>query len=218
MPKAPASGRAPGRSVAQAQYRQRAPHYDAELLVFEPVRAHAIALLGLRPGEQVLDVGCGTGLSFDGLRSRVGPRGRITGIEQCPEMLARAEARVAACHWGNVELVEAAASEAEFQGLADAALFHFTHDILRHEPSLDNVLAHLKPGARVVAVGLQWAPPWAWAANGFVMAAAMYSVSRLDGLVRPWELLAARLEDVEVESTGFGAIFLLRGLHAPRAH
>jgi SAM-dependent methyltransferase len=212
MPKAPASGRVPGRSVAQDQYSVRAPHYDTELLMFEPIRARAIALLELRPGERVLDVGCGTGLSFDGLRRRVGPKGRIVGIEQCAEMLVRAEARVAARHWSNVELIQTAVADAPLQGQVDAVLFHFTHDILRHEPSLDKVFAHLKPGARVVAAGLQWAPPWAWAVNGFVTLAALYSVSHLDGLVRPWELLAARLANVEVENAMFGGVFVARGV------
>lgn len=214
MSKHPASGREHGRSIAQEQYSARAAHYDTELLMFEPIRAHAIALLALRPGEQVLDVGCGTGLSFDGLRSRVGPKGRIVGIEPCPEMLVRAEERVAARHWGNVDLVQASAAEAKWQGQADAALFHFTHDVLRHEPSLDNVFAHLKPGARVVAVGLQWAAPWAWAVNGFVTLAALYSVSHLDGLERPWEHLAARLHDFRIESTWFGGVFLASGKRA----
>ena len=213
MPKAPAFGRARGRSIAQEQYSARAPHYDTELLMFEPIRAHAIALLGLRPGEQVIDVGCGTGLSFDGLRGRVGPRGQIVGIEPCPEMLARAEARVAARHWGNVDLVPAPAAEAPLDAKADAALFHFTHDVLRNEPSLNNVLAHLKPGARVVAVGLQWAPSWAWAINSFVTLAALYSVSHLEGLERPWELLAARLQDVRVDNTMFGGVFIAHGTY-----
>ena len=72
---------------------------------------------------------------------------------------------------------------------ADAALFHFTHDVLREDAALDNVLAHLKPGARVVATGLQWAPPWMWPTNGFVMAAALYSVTALESLARPWDKL-----------------------------
>lgn len=54
----------PNRSTALRQYRSRARIYDLELLLFEPVRQRAIDLLHLKNGDRVLDVGCGTGLSF----------------------------------------------------------------------------------------------------------------------------------------------------------
>ena len=56
----------PNRSTALRQYRSRARIYDLELLLFEPVRHRAIELLRLKKGDRVLDVGCGTGLSFTG--------------------------------------------------------------------------------------------------------------------------------------------------------
>lgn len=206
-------GRRPGGSLsqAQAQYRHRADRYDLELLPFEPVREEAIALLQPAPGATVLDVGCGTGLSFPALKQCIGPGGRIIGLDPSPEMLARARERVARHGWEGVELLEATAAAAPVHGRADAALFHFTHDVLRDAASLDHVLAHLKPGARVVASGLQWAPPWLPAANLFVLGAALYSVTRLSGLARPWDLLAQRLRDVEVRSRGFGSIYVLSG-------
>ncbi len=186
----PATRRAPDRSAALAQYRRRANLYDRELALFEPIRTDAIERLRLRRGDTVLDVGCGTGLSFQRLHDRVGKGGRIVGIEQCPEMMAKAQGRVEENRWHNVELVCAPAATAKVRGLADAALFHFTHDVLRERAAIGNVLAHLKPGARVVASGLQWAPAWAWPTNGFVLLAAMYSVTSLDGLGQPWDLLA----------------------------
>jgi trans-aconitate methyltransferase len=189
----------------------RAGIYDSELAPFEPIRAAAIERLGLEAGDWVLDVGCGTGLSFGLLQERVGAKGRITGIDQCPEMLAQARGRVKAQRWRNVELVERPAGRAGVRGRADAALFHFTHDILRDQAGLAHLVAHLKPGARVVASGLQWAPPWMVPTNAFVMMAAMHSVTSFEGLASPWDRLAAHLEGLHVDAMMFGGIYIASG-------
>lgn len=187
-----------------AQYQRRAATYDLELAAFEPIRRQAIERLALQPGETVLDVGCGTGLSLALLQQGVGPRGQVVGIEQCPEMIALARQRAGR----HVTLHCAPAEEAPIRGRADAALFHFTHDILRRPEALDHVLQHLKPGARIVATGLQWAPPWALPVNLFVWAAALRSVSSLQGLEQPWGLLGERVDQISLESLMLGAVFL----------
>ncbi|MCG2592696.1 methyltransferase domain-containing protein [Ramlibacter sp. XY19] len=208
----PSGGRRPpDLSAALLQYRRRADRYDLELLPFEPLRGEAIAQLDLHDGDTVLDVGCGTGLSFEALEQRIGPRGHIVGVDPSPDMLVRAVERITAHHWRNVELVRAGAADAPLQGRADAALFHFTHDVLRDPAALGHVLAHLKPGAHVAATGLQWAPPWMVATNAFVLGAALYSVSSLDGLDCPWDRLASHLDDVHVQSAWMGGIYILSG-------
>jgi SAM-dependent methyltransferase len=211
MPPSPVTRRAPDRLAALAQYQRRAGIYDAELALFEPIRADAVAALNLRHGHTVLDVGCGTGLSFALLHERIGAAGRIIGIEQCPEMMEQARARVRESHWHNVHLICEPAAAAHVRGQADAALFHFTHDILREDAALDNVLAHVKPGARVVATGLQWAPPWALPTNGFVMLAALHSVTSFEGLGHPWSKLALRLRDLDVQHSLMGGIYIASG-------
>jgi len=201
------------RHTALQQYRVRADLYDRELQPFEPLRLEAIERLALQPGEVVLDVGCGTGLSFAHLLEKLGDKGKVLGIEQCPEMFDKAQERVNASGWKKqVALLQASAEDAHWRGLADAAIFHFTHDVMRCPDALDNVLAHLKPGARVVATGLQWAAPWAGPVNCFVMGAALYSVSSLDGLNQPWSELAKRLKDFDRHDTWMGSVYMATGI------
>jgi len=200
----------PDRKAALDQYRRRASVYDLELLLFEPVRRQALAWLAPRAGDTVIDVGCGTGLSFEALHRAVGTRGHIVGIEQSPEMIDKARQRVQHHGWRNVRLLNAPAEDADIPGLADAALLHFTHDVLQNEAALANVVRHLKPGAVVVASGLKWAPVWALPVNLFVWPAALRSVSSLTGLHRPWQRLAGLLGEPELRFTLGGGVYLAR--------
>lgn len=200
------------RSAALEQYRARANFYDFELALLEPMRVQAIASLDLRPGETVLDIGCGTGLSFEALHAGVGARGRIVGVEQCPEMLEQARQRVARHGWKNLSLLCAPAESAKLSAKADAALFHFTHDILRQPEAIANVLRHLKPGARVVASGLKWVEPWGWPLNFFVLAAALHSMTTLEGLAQPWDRIAAQLNGLKLQATLGGGGYIASGV------
>jgi demethylmenaquinone methyltransferase/2-methoxy-6-polyprenyl-1,4-benzoquinol methylase len=74
-------------------YRRTAAGYDASTGPTWPIRMRCIEHLALRPGETVLDVGCGTGLSFEALLQGVGRSGRLVAFEQSPEMHAQARQR-----------------------------------------------------------------------------------------------------------------------------
>ena len=178
------------RTAALAQYRRRAGGYDLERAVVEPVRRAAIGRLARQSGERVLDVGCRTGLSFVILRQSVGATGSIVGIEQSTDMMAKARERVALNHRSKITLLCSPVETAAIAGHADAALFHFTHDILRQPEAIANVMRHLKTRARVVACGLKWADAWALPVNVFVLLAASYSTTTLQGLYEPWSGLA----------------------------
>ncbi len=71
-------------------YRRYARGYDLYFgALFQPGRRAVIARMNCRPGERILEVGVGTGLSLP----LYPPQVRVTGVDISREMLARAEAR-----------------------------------------------------------------------------------------------------------------------------
>src|SRR6476661_4174384 len=69
-------------------YRKKARHYDVTSRLYPvpgyPQGAHrhrAVHALGLRPGDSVIDIGCGTGLNFPLIEEAIGPGGQIVGVD-----------------------------------------------------------------------------------------------------------------------------------------
>jgi ubiquinone/menaquinone biosynthesis C-methylase UbiE len=200
----------PNRDSALAQYRSRAPIYDLELALLTPVRQRAIEMLGLKRGDNVLDVGCGTGLSFAALEQLIGAQGTVTGIEQSPEMLELARKRALENHWQNVTLIPSPIEDAAIPRAVDAALFHFTHDIMRTRNAVANVVKNVRPGGTIVAAGLKWAPLRSMALNPLVWGAAKRSTSTLEGLARPWSYLEQLVPNLLVEEMLAGTVFVVK--------
>jgi demethylmenaquinone methyltransferase/2-methoxy-6-polyprenyl-1,4-benzoquinol methylase len=196
---------------AAEKYRARAQGYDASAQATMAVRRRAVALLALRPGDAVLDVACGTGLSFELLVAGVGPSGRVSGLELSPEMMAVARERVRRHGWTNVSLVEAAAEDAELDGPFDAVLFHYTHDVLQSPQALRRILRALKPGARVALAGIKYPSAWLLPAWLYRLAKARPYVTTYRGLRRPWRGLQPFLESLHVEPVMLGTNYVASG-------
>ena len=98
--------------TVKAAYRRYARVYDALFgPVLQPGRKAVVKALGCRPGERVLEVGVGTGLSLP----LYPPHTRVTGIDVSTEMLDKARARVENRKLTNVEaLLEMNAEEMTF--------------------------------------------------------------------------------------------------------
>jgi phosphatidylethanolamine/phosphatidyl-N-methylethanolamine N-methyltransferase len=85
-----------------AAYRRYAPVYDFVFgRVFDPGRRRLVEALNCRPGDEVLEVGVGTGLSLRYYPSHA----RVTGIDMSPHMLARASMQVQRHGLRNVSLM-----------------------------------------------------------------------------------------------------------------
>jgi ubiquinone/menaquinone biosynthesis C-methylase UbiE len=61
------------------------------------------AILGLKPGQTVLDLGSGAGIDCFLASKKVGPKGSVIGVDMTPEMLARARENARKGGYHNVE-------------------------------------------------------------------------------------------------------------------
>ncbi|HVW33230.1 MAG TPA: methyltransferase domain-containing protein [Acidimicrobiia bacterium] len=199
-PTPPTERGAPDLDGARALYARHAEHYDVQTDWAGADRERVVDLLELSPGEAVLDVGCGTGLCFEAIRSRIGAGGRLVGVEPSIDMLGRAAERIARRRWANVDLrLGLAEEQLRPDDAFDAALFCFTHDVLRSPGALRAVVARLRPGGRVAAVGPMWAPWWAPAMNLLVWYVTSDYVTTFEGFSEPWSHLGALVPALEVE-------------------
>src|SRR5918999_769897 len=114
-------------------------------------RRIARLLLGLTPGDRVLDVACGTGNFTRDFARSVGGDGLVVGIDVSETMLTRAVADTAKAGLGQVAYVRGDAQElpfrdSSFDAVCCFAALHLFSDPLR---ALDRMAAVLTPGGRV---------------------------------------------------------------------
>jgi SAM-dependent methyltransferase len=142
--------------------REWALHAEALDRQLSPVSEVALAALAPRPGEHVLDLGCGSGATTAALCAAVGPSGQVTGIDISPDQVTAAKARP-----GNerARLLVADAQTHPFDhGVFDALFSRFGCMFFADPPAAyANLRRALKPGARAVLTA--WCPisrnPWA---------------------------------------------------------
>jgi SAM-dependent methyltransferase len=77
----------------QAFFGARAAGWEERFPDDGPRFARAVAELGVRPGDAVLDAACGTGRALPVLRAATGPAGTVVGVDLTTEMLTEAVTR-----------------------------------------------------------------------------------------------------------------------------
>ncbi|MFJ5304896.1 class I SAM-dependent methyltransferase [Streptomyces sp. NPDC088350] len=129
----------------QEFFGARAADWDSRFPDDGPAYAAAVAGLGLRTGDRVLDAGCGTGRALPPLRAAVGPSGVVVGADLTPAML-KAAVRAGRGPEGHLLLADVAALPLRSESL-DAV---FAAGLIAHLPQPD---ANLRELARVVRPG-----------------------------------------------------------------
>lgn len=134
-----------------------AKHYAAP-------RAAACAALDLKPGLTVLDLPCGTGLSFPGIAPAIGPEGLLLGADLSAGMLKQAKKKAEQQGWSQVVTLQADASTITPSQLEEAAGRPVSIDRLQiflgmtcfpdWRNTFTNLWTLLEPGGRCVVVDI----------------------------------------------------------------
>jgi ubiquinone/menaquinone biosynthesis C-methylase UbiE len=130
------------------EYGRLAPSYEAKWSFYvEATTRETLARLTLRPGERLLDVGCGTGALLYAVSQRQ-PGAQLSGVDPVPEMLAVARRRLPP----EVELRAGWAerlpfASGQFDVVVSCNMFHY---IREPDAALREMGRVLAPGGRLV--------------------------------------------------------------------
>ncbi|MBS1794390.1 MAG: class I SAM-dependent methyltransferase [Acidobacteria bacterium] len=139
-------------------YRYQRYFYDLTRKFYLLGRDRLITEIGIEPGENVLEIGCGTARNLI-LLARKHPDARFFGLDASAAMLQTARAKIDARGLDNIALANALAGDFAFDktfALAekfDAVFFSYAVSIIPPwRESLENALANLKPGKTLYIV------------------------------------------------------------------
>lgn len=203
------------REVRQT-FTKWAPYYD--LFHRMPYRDRAVERLELRGGDAVLDIGCGTGASFERILKKIGGDGILVGMDCTAAMLVKAKEKTHRSRSRNVELVCGDAAnipfkEETFSGVHSAYVIAF---IPRYDLVLKESARVLRPDGRLAAVDVKPASgrvaiimnPLVRSSFGACCPDPSHALESGAAAVR---LLGDLLEDVSVEEHYFGALYVASG-------
>ncbi|MGD2157595.1 MAG: class I SAM-dependent methyltransferase [Anaerolineales bacterium] len=211
--------------VIQA-YKKSASGYDRSVRLFNlfapfgfniPAWRHAaVQALNLKPGDTVVDVGCGTGLNFQLLQEAIGLQGRIIAVDLSEAMLQQACIRIAQNGWQNVEIIHEDAALFKFPSNLDAVLTTFALILV---PECGQVVRRgcraLKPGGSMAVLDMAWPKslPVRW--KRFFFFLRSYGVTAEAIERHPWEIVCATMErqlnDVTRQNYWMGFFYLTCG-------
>jgi len=117
------------------------------------MRLRTATLAQLQPGEQVLDVGCGTGTLAIEVQQRVGATGRVFGIDPGTQQIARARSKAARRNLPidfQIGVIEHLAfPDQSFDAVVSTIMMHHLPPVVKRQ-GLAEITRVLKPGGRLV--------------------------------------------------------------------
>jgi len=205
-------------------YDKRAATYDFTANLYYLIgypewkyRRMAIDALRLKPGDTIVEIGCGTGLNFELLERTVGPEGRIIGVDLTEAMLQQAHQRVKEQGWKNVELIHEDALRYEFPERVNGVISTFAISLI---PGAANIVQHaseaLASKGRMALLDLQMPTTWpGWLKRAAMTLVQPFAVTDEWSLRHPWmriqEAMREHLIGVEYQEMYLKTTYLISG-------
>lgn len=201
-------------------YRLRAAWYDFTanlyyLFGFREAyyRTLAVAALHLKPGDTVVEIGCGTGLNISRLHSAVGDGGRVIGVDLTDAMLEQAARRIENHGWQNITLTQADAASYDFPSGVQGVISTFALTLV---PEYEQVMVRaeqaLAPKGRFVLLDLKQPTGWPlWIVRLGVAASRPFGVTLDLAQRKPWEAMYRIFAKVTLSELYAGFVFLAVG-------
>lgn len=178
------------------------------------LRRRAVETLALEPGERVLEVGCGSGNSFEALRAAVGPGGTVVGLDASGGMTTVARERVRDRQWDGVHVVRGDATRPPLPPESVDAAYAAMSLSAVPDPvaAVDAVATALAPGGRFVVLDAQ---PFQWAPLRLCNPVLVPAFELATDWVPEVDLVGAlddRFDDLTVETFNAGSIVVARAV------
>lgn len=204
-------------------YDAGARRYDFATILFrlaglrmQTYRSEIVESLDLKRGDTVLELGCGTGLNFPLVLEKVGPTGKIIGVDLTPGMLAVARQKVCKNDWKNIELIESDLTRFDFPNAVDAI---FLTGVLGYIPEYDFVIEKaynaLSSGGRIAILDGKKPDNLPGVVFKLVLALGKpYGYTEEYFKVAPWESVERLFSDVRFSTRYGGMIYEVSGVKA----
>lgn len=175
------------------------------------IRKKAVSRLELKPGDQVLEVGCGTGRNLTPLVQAVGAKGQVFGVDLSEGMLDEARKLCAKAGWRNVELIRSDAASYRMPVAIDGVIFSLSYAVIpHHREALHHAWEQLRPGGYLVIMDAKLPSNLA----GKLLHPFVVWASKLTVLgnpdIRPWDELKELADNVEMEEISLGTYYICR--------
>jgi ubiquinone/menaquinone biosynthesis C-methylase UbiE len=187
------------------------PFFELLFLLPPGIRRKAVRRLQLKPGDSVLEIGCGTGRNLPFLRQAVGPQGHIFGVDLSEGMLSKARQLCTKRKWENVTLIHSDASSYAVPDAVSGVIFSLSYaTIPHHKEVLRHAWEQLQAGKNLVIMDAKLPPG---IRGRLLLPYTVWIMKRTvlgNPFIQPWRDLADLSEQFKMEEQLFGSYYICR--------